>query len=297
MKPNLLRPALATLVLLLAVACGQAPLAPPPKAVPEGCPSTAEIAAMVERYHALQPVADFAPGMSMAAGRCGAARFAAALAPRLGAVAGYKAGLTNPAVQQRFGHNEPVRGTLFAAMLLKDGTELPARFGARPFAEADLVVEVAGPGIHEAATPAAVMAQLRAVIPFIELPDLLVQDPAKISGAGIVAINVGARHGVLGTPLAATPAMADALRTMTVRAFDAGGKEIAAAPGAAILGHPLNAVIWLAADLKKAGITLKAGDLLSLGSFSPPLPVAPGGAIRVVYDGLPGQPAVRVSFK
>jgi 2-keto-4-pentenoate hydratase len=112
-------------------------------------------------------------------------------------------------------------------------------------------------------------------------------------------INVGARLGVLGAPVPVRndAAFADALRTMTVRGVDGTGKEHGAAPGSAILDHPLNAVIWLAADLKRAGITLKPGDLLSLGSFSPALPVTAGSTLRVTYEGLPGNPSVQVKFK
>ena len=47
-------------------------------------------------------------------------------------------------------------------------------------------------------SPQQVLAALRTVRPFIELPDLVVQDPGKISGAGVTLINVGARAGVLG---------------------------------------------------------------------------------------------------
>jgi 2-keto-4-pentenoate hydratase len=83
---------------------------------------------------------------------------------------------------------------------------------------------------------------------------------------------------------------------MTVRTVDQDGTSVASAPGAAILGHPLHAVIWLAADLKKDGITLHPGDLLSLGAFGSLQP-QPGKSLRVVYEGLPGNPTVQVRFK
>jgi 2-keto-4-pentenoate hydratase len=84
---------------------------------------------------------------------------------------------------------------------------------------------------------------------------------------------------------------------MTVRVVDGAGRELDAARGEVILGHPLNAVMWLAADLKRAGITLRPGDLLSLGSFSKGLPTQPGASARVVYEGLPGNPSVSVRFR
>jgi 2-keto-4-pentenoate hydratase len=267
--------------------CASAPSEPPT------CPSDAEVADKVQRFVGLQPFADSAPGLTMEGALCGRRKFVAGLIASQGPVVGYKAGITTPAMQQRFGVNQPIRGTM-----LKDGAELPARFGARPFAEPDLVVEVGSSAIHDAKTPAEVLKHLRAVIPFIELPDLLVADMSKVTGATIAANNVGARYGVLGTPIPARTdaAFADSLRTMTVRTTDGEGKVLASEPGAAILGDPLNAVIWLAADLKKEGITLKPGDLLSLGGYST-VQVRPGQSVRVVYDGLPGNPAVQVRFR
>lgn len=290
------RPALAALS-ALAVATLLAGCASPPPDDPT-CPGDAEIADKVQRFHELRTVPLPPAGMTMAGGACGQRKFVAALQPRLGKVVGYKAGLTNPVVQQRFGLSAPLRGVLLEKMLLPQGSEVPAKFGARPFLEPDLVVEVASSAIHDAKTPVEVLAQLRAVIPFIELPDTLVDDPTKITGPALMANNVGARLGVLGRPIPvrADQAFADALRDMTVRTTDSTGKELGAAKGTAILGHPLNAVVWVASELKASGITLKPGDLLSLGAFGSG-PAEAGKAVSVRYEGLPNTPVVTVRFR
>lgn len=264
-----------------------------------GCPTDAEIAEMARRYVALEPATNPPATLTMDGATCGRDKLVRALGATQGRVVGYKAGLTNPAVQQRFGWNAPVRGTLFERGLLADGAEVPAKFGARPLYEADLVVEVGSSAIHEARTPLQVLAALRSIRPALELPDLVVQDPTKIGGPGITAINVGARLMVLGAPIPARadPKLADALRDMTVRVLDANGKELDSGRGAAILEHPLNAVIWLAEDLRRSGIALAPGDLLSLGSFSRLLPPQPGTTVRAVYEGLPGNPSVSVRFR
>ncbi len=62
--------------------------------------------------------------LTAADGECGRAKVVRYLGQQLGPVAGYKAGLTNPAVQKRFNHDSPVRGTLFKSMLLADGAEV-----------------------------------------------------------------------------------------------------------------------------------------------------------------------------
>lgn len=263
------------------------------------CPTDAQVEDMMKRYVALQPLSNAHESMTMAGAVCGRDKFSRALGRDQGRVVGYKAGLTNQAVQKRFNHPAPVRGTLYEKMILPDGAVVPARFGARPLFEADLIVEVGQSAIHEARTPQQVLASLRSIRPFIELPDLLVEDPTRMSGAGITLINVGTRLGVMGAPMAvgSNAGMADALRDMTVRVLDGNGKELDVGKGSAILDHPLNAVIWLAEDLRRSGITLKPGDLLSLGSFSRLMPPQAGQTVRVVYEGLPGTPSVSVSFR
>jgi 2-keto-4-pentenoate hydratase len=264
------------------------------------CPSDVDAALVAARYANLQPAPNPPADLSAEDAACGSAKFMKFLSQQgLGKVVGYKAGLTNPAVQKRFNASAPVRGTLFEKMLLKDGAEIPAKFGARPLYEADMVVEVKDAGIMNATTPLEVLAHVSRIYPFIELPDLIVEDPSKIVGATLTYLNVGARLGVLGTPfeMKATPESVAALASMKVRLLDHDGKELDAGTGDAILGNPLNAVLWLAKDLKAGGISLKKGELLSLGSFSKLLPPKGGTGVKAVYEGLPGTPSVSVRFR
>lgn len=263
------------------------------------CPSDADTALMAARFANLQPAPNPPADLTMADAVCGRDAFTRFLGQNYGKVVGYKAGLTNPAVQKRFNYPNPVRGTLFEKMLLKDGAEVPAKFGARPLYEADMIMEVKDAGINKAKTPLEALRHISRIYPFIELPDLVVEDPAKITGPSIVYSNVGARLGVLGKPIAvkATPQLVDALANMTVRLTDQDGKELDSGKGSAILGQPLNAMLWLVKDLKASGIAMKKGDLLSLGSFSKLMPPKPGTGAKVSYEGLPGNPAVSVRFK
>ncbi|CAG0945528.1 MAG: 2-oxo-hept-4-ene-1,7-dioate hydratase [Rhodocyclaceae bacterium] len=257
-------------------------------------PESRQLAA---NYNAMQPTSGLSKEMTMERAERIRDGLVAELAASHGRVVGYKAGLTNPAVQKRFGVSSPVRGVLLEKMLIEDGAEVPAKFGAIPFFEADIVVVVKDEGINQAKTPADVIKHVSAIRPFIELPDLVTAKEQPLTGAIITSFNVGARLGVLGRPIAAAPEMADALGRMTVVMRDGDGKELGKAPGAAILGHPLNAVLWLAQDLAKSGGKLRAGDVLSLGSFTAPNFAKPGTAVTVTYEGLPGNPSVSVRFK
>ncbi len=261
------------------------------------CPTDAEVASAAQRYLAYEPLTTPPAGMTMEGATCGQAKLMAALAPALGQPIGYKAGLTNVAVQKRFGIDQPLLGVLLEKMVLREGAAIPARFGVRPFMEADLVVEVGSSAVNDATTPAEVLASLRAIYPFIELPDVSLEDPSRITAQSLTYYDVGARLGVLGTPVpvGGDAALIDALRTMTVRTTDGTGKELATSAGSAILGQPLNAVIFIAAALKRNGGALRPGDLLSLGAFSSG-PIQPGSSVKVTYQGLPGNPSVEVRF-
>lgn len=257
-------------------------------------PQSQQLAA---NFKAMQPTSGLAKEMSMEEAVRIRDGLVSELSASQGKVVGYKAGLTNPAVQKRFGTNSPVRGVLLEKMLLDDGAEVPVKFGAIPFFEADLVVVVKDEGINQARTPADVIKHLASIRPFIELPDLVTAKEQPLTAAVITSFNVGARLGVLGKPVAPAPEMVEALGKMTVVMRDQDGKELARVPGAAILGHPLNAVVWLADDVARSGGRLRAGDVLSLGSFTPPNFQKAGMTITVTYEGLPGNPSVSVRFK
>ena len=282
------------ITLLLGVACATG--------VQAECLSDAQADDLAAHYLARTPAANL-EGLSDADGACTRAKFNARIAPRLGKVVGYKAGLTNPAVQKRFGTDKPVWGKLYEGMVQPSGATIDAAFGARPLFEADMLVRVKSAAVNQARTPMEVLEAIDQVVPFIELPDLLVQAPPKLNGAGVGAINVGARMGVAGQPMAIPVlraeryALLDALQNMQVTLTDAQGAVLGRGKGSDILEHPLNAVVWLAQALQQEGIALQPGDLVSLGSFSPLLPPKPGLAVTATYEGLPGAQPVRVTFK
>lgn len=216
-----------------------------------------------------------------------------------GAAIGYKAGLTSRAAQQQLGVPTPVMGVLLSKMVLPDGSTVPADFGPRPLFEADMLVTVRDDGINQARTVTEVVKHLSTLQPFIELPDLVLAQGEKMTGPVVVAINVGARLGVVGAPVPvlATPEFVNALADMQVT-LTVDGAEISKGPGKAILGHPLNAVLFIAEEVQRRGGRLKAGDILSLGSFSRLTPPKPGQKVVARYDGLPTGPmTVAVAFR
>ena len=277
------------------------PVAQPP-AAPAPCLGDAQVKQWLVDYLAHRPTANPPANLDAASAACTRAKWQQQLASVAGPLAGYKAGLTNPAVQKRFNTTEPVWGALYQRMLLRNGSTVPVAFGSRPLFEADMLVRVKSAAINQARTPAEVLANVDQVIPFIELPDLMVEAPPKLNGTALSAINVGARLGVVGQPLAvprdatARQRLLDGLQGMTVRVSDASG-VLSSGKGSDILGHPLNAVVWLTGALRQQGLQLQPGQVVSLGSFSPLSPPKAGQQVTVQYEGLPGAKPVTVNFR
>lgn len=263
------------------------------------CPSDAAMAQFAEADIAGRPVEPFA-GLSMADAECARDKLVPLLVPTFGKVNGYKAGLTNAASQRRYGLDRPVRGMIFESTLsIRSGAEIPL---APPLAglsvEPDLLVRVKDEGINTAGRDhVAILRHIDLVIPFIELP----RGPYSRApdGPALVASNVYARLGVVGTPIRAeaTEEFARRLGAMTV-VFSDNEREVARAQGTALLDHPLNVILWLVEDLARSGQRLQAGDIVSLGGFAPSIPAQAGHGYTQRYEGLTAEPvSISVRFR
>jgi 2-keto-4-pentenoate hydratase len=273
-------------------------LAAAPAVARAECPSDATMQALAQNILANRTTPALQGMTSLADGICAQDKLVALLSREWGRPVGYKVGLTAPPAQQMFGVNQPVWGVIYEnTVRLRSGAEVPAAFGATPQVEADFLLRVKDDGINDAGRDhVEILRHLEAAIPYVELPDLVLS--GKMDAPNLLAMNVGARLGVLGDPVPVQPtqAFADRLANMTVVFSDDTGKEIARAPGRVVLGHPLNVVAFLVEDLKKAGRRLQAGDLLSVAGYSAPVRTEAGRTYTVRYEGLADAP-VSVSVR
>ncbi len=222
------------------------------------------------------------------------------LRPRFGEIAGYKAALTSPAAQQRFGVDGPLAGVLLENMFTSTGSIVDRAAFVRPVLEADLLVRVGDAAINDARNEDEVLAALSEVIPAIEIADLMYADPAVIDGPAITAINAGARLMVAGPNIAlsATGETRDRLARFTAGVVDQGGAVITGGDGAALMGHPLGAALWLKNEVLRQGYRLKPGDLLSLGSLGAPVPLSGLERVTATYEGLDREPVeIHIGFR
>lgn len=262
-------------------------------------PTPEAIRQLSDDFFALKPSTALRAGLSWDEAVAARRSYVQLLQTKLGPPVGFKVALTSKAAQEMAGAASPARGVLLEKMILPEGVEVPASYGARPIYEADFIAVVKDDGINEAKTPLEAARHLSELVAFIELADRMTAEGEKVDGNLVSAINAGARSGVLGrrVPIRATPEFVDSLGKMKVTVRDETGATLAEATGQALLGHPLNPVLWLLEDLRKTGERLKSGDLISLGSFARPQPPRPGQTITVDYEGL-GQPlSISVHFK
>ncbi len=224
-------------------------------------------------------------------------QFIKTLTPSLGKTIGYKVGLTSKQAQTHFNVSSPLAGELLEKMLLPNGSKIPANFGSIPMIEGDLIVIVGNDNINKATTSAEILQNLDAVIPFIELPDLVYSKDVNLDAAALVAINVGARLGVIGEPIIINndSNWQEILGNINLVMLDENNNKLGQGNSQLLLGHPLNVVLWLKDNLKSQGKYLKKGDLISLGTITPMIPAKSGQIIKAQYSGLIPNKIVEIS--
>ena len=270
----------------LIVACG-----------PHGKAAAGVGAELAEQFLEKTPIAAVGPAMTADTAAKAQEEFIAVISREFGDPIGYKAGLTNPNMQKALGVSQPVRGTILQNMMRESGVVMPVAFGSVPFCEGGLIVRVGDEAINGAKTPEETLKWLDAVIPFTGLPDMVFAKGVKLTAPAVVAVNVGARYGVMGDPikLLPTPEWATRLKTFSARLVDEKGTLIGEGRGEALMGDPLAVVLWIRDSLAAEGKKLVKGDLLSLGSLTKPILPRPGMTVRSIYTGLDPKGPVEIS--
>ncbi len=236
------------------------------------------------------PISGILPDLSLDDAYCTQAKYVALLRQNMGEPLGYKVGFTGKPIQERFGIPTPATGVLFKPMFVANGGTIERDFGYRTVIEPDLMVIVKDAGIMEAATELEAAEHLTSVHAFMELIAIQFAEEEKLTGPGLVAINLAATRMVMGPGAAieATPEFVRAMASMETVLTDDTGRILQIAPATALLGNPLRVVLWLVEEFKRRGKTLRAGDRLSLGAVGTLFPLEEGGkSYTYTLTGLP----------
>ena len=239
--------------------------------------------ALVQRQ-VLAPLSERHPGLTIEDAYAIQQRM---LARRLAAgerVVGKKIGVTSQAVMDMLGVYQPDFGWLTDAMVYNEGEAIPADTLIQPKAEGEIAFvlkkTLQGPGV----TAADVLAATEGVMACFEIVDSRIRD-WKIKIQDTVADNACCGVFVLGDRRV-DPRDVD--RGTCGMVLEKNGEIVATGAGAAALGHPANAVAWLANTLGRLGIALEAGEVVLSGSLGIMVPVQAGDNLRVTIGGIGG---------
>ncbi|MFG1184714.1 2-keto-4-pentenoate hydratase [Xanthobacter aminoxidans] len=195
---------------------------------------------------------------------------------------GRKIGLTSRAVQQQLGVDQPDFGVLFADMEYCDGEEVLFARLLQPKAEAEVAFVLRADLAAADVTPTEVCRAIDYVAPAIEIVGSRVQNwDIKISDT--IADNASSGVYVMGGPIRR---LEDTDLAGLGMVLNRNGTAASFGGGAACLGNPLTAVLWLARTCAALGTPLKAGDVVLSGALGPMVPVAPGDVLEARIAGL-----------
>ena len=196
-------------------------------------------------------------------------------------VSGHKVGLTNKAVQEQLGMDEPIWGVLYSDKCRTDGDDIGGTGLIEPRVEVEVAVVLGADLDKGRHTVVDVISATAYVLPALEIVDSRIA--WDITSADMIADNAGSGLYVLGTR--PVPLTAVDLRRVEMRVA-VNGEEAATGSGAACLGNPLNSVLWLADTMSRRRTPLKAGECIMTGSLCPMLPIAPGDEVLAEIAGL-----------
>jgi 2-keto-4-pentenoate hydratase len=185
---------------------------------------------------------------------------------------GRKIGLTSKAVQQQLGVDQPDYGALFADMEIVTGGQIEVAQLIQPRVEAEIALVLDSDLSSEDVTLGELMRSTAYAVPALEVVDSRIRD-WKITILDTVADNGSSARYVLGaSPRRLTDLDLESCgMTMTKN-----GTIASVGSGAACLGHPLRAALWLARTMAKAGQPLRCGDVVLTGALGPVSPVSAG---------------------
>ncbi|MCU1374076.1 MAG: 2-keto-4-pentenoate hydratase [Actinomycetia bacterium] len=195
---------------------------------------------------------------------------------------GRKIGLTSEAVQRQMGVDQPDFGALFADMCLADGEPIPAGAVLQARAEAEVALVVNRDLPNADMTFGELTAAIDHLLPAIEVVGSRIQD-WDISIVDTIADNASSGMYVLGAN-AVDPRSIDLYAAGMV--LELGGRIRSVGSGAACLGHPYRAALWLARRMAAEGEPLRAGDLVLTGALGPIVPLEPGLPVQATIQGL-----------
>jgi 2-keto-4-pentenoate hydratase len=213
------------------------------------------------------------------------------LAADFGPLVGCKIGCTSAVMQKYIGIPHPCGGGVFAKGVHQSGASLQHKDFIRVGIECEIAVRLARDLAPSDApfTAESVAQTIEAYLPAIEIVDDRYADWRSIGAPTLVADDFFAAGCVLGAPVARSSAP-DLLDVVGIAFIN--GVEVGRGTGADVLGHPHNALAWLANHLAARGKNLRAGQIVLTGSLVQTVWLNAGDKVLIELEGL-GSVAVK----
>jgi 2-keto-4-pentenoate hydratase len=207
------------------------------------------------------------------------------LLPTIGSLVGYKIGCTSAVMQRYLEIPHPCGGGVFERVVHDSGAPLKAGDYVRVGVECEIAVRLArdlAPS-EEPFTAEWVGEAIDAYYPAIEIVDDRYEKWETIGAPTLVADDFFAAGCVLGNAVARSAAP-DLLKVAGRAVIN--GREAGRGTGADVLGHPHNALAWLANHLAAEGKGLHAGQIVLTGSLVQTVWLNAGDHVRMEFQGL-----------
>ena len=205
--------------------------------------------------------------------------------PARGPLTGYKIALTSSVMQQMVGFNAPCSGGIFSNNIHQSPATVKASDYGRLGAECEIAVLLGG-DLPAASAPydrSSVAEAVEALMPAFELVDDRNADYSDLFFLSVVADNTWNAGLVLG------PRVTDwrELDLSVARGgMEINGKPAGEGKGGDVLGHPFEALAWLANTLAERGKSLSAGMIVMTGSIVTTKFLNAGDTATVSIEGL-----------
>jgi 2-keto-4-pentenoate hydratase len=195
---------------------------------------------------------------------------------------GRKIGLTAKSVQRQLGVAQPDYGMLFDRMAVLSGDDIPAGRLLQAKVEAEIAFVLERDLDAQRLTMADVIGAVAYALPALEIVDSRIAD-WNIKILDTVADNASSGMFVLGErPVR----LADFDARLCGMVLQKNGESVSFGAGAAALGHPLNALLWLAEKMAAVGRPLGAGDVVLSGALGPMIAAQSGDGFEARINGL-----------
>lgn len=191
-------------------------------------------------------------------------------------VVGRKIGLTSRSVQQQLSVDQPDFGMLFADMELASGAAVDAQRLLQPRVEAEVAFVLGHDLTEPQLTCTEILSATQYVLPAIEIVD------SRIAGWKITLIDTIADNASSGLYVIGSDPrlLAQVDLRLCGMVLTSNGEAVSIGAGGACLGHPVNAVTWLARMMVRKGRPLRAGDVVLSGALGPMVSVQAGDCVR-----------------